>query len=368
MGYDIRRYTPEFEDQVVKLQTHLWSNNLKLNEAYLKWKYYENPYISRPIIFLALYGGKVVGMRGMYGAKWEATSPHQTFPAPCAGDVVISPDHRNKGLFRMMTAAALKDLDRRGYKYAFNLSAGITTHLSCLAMGWKSIGPLMKMERRNIKSRISEYLLKFYKKQKFFDQGEYDNPFHSLDEIGFHRKSNSYTNVRVSQSPDCKEMADLIGRIDYDGRIRHLRDNTYFSWRYRNPFSIYRFLFWQRKHLEGYLVLRASVNRESNVINIVDWEATDVKIVQELLYLAIRSGNFYRLNIFSSSLKDSFVPILKYFGFKVSKHSRRVRHHDPSLLIRSTNDRLSSSEWLMANKNILDFNNWDLRMIYSDSY
>lgn len=368
MQYEIGKYTPEFKDQVIKLQTHLWSNNLKLNEAYLEWKYYGNPYISQPIIFLALCDGKVVGMRGMYGANWEVGVPRQQFLVPCAGDVVISPDHRNKGLFRMMTAVSLNYLAENDYKYALNLSAGITTHLSSLAMGWKSIGIMKKMERRQIKNKVSEYIAKFYNRRTFTDQRINNSPFYSLDEKSFHSKSNSYNYVHVGQSPQPKEMADLIERIGYDGRIRHLRDSKYFAWRYRNPFSIYRFLFWQRRRLEGYLVLRSSVNRQSNVINIVDGEATDVQIIRELLHLAIKWGNFYRLNILSRTLKDSFVRILGNFGFKISKDSSTLKHYDPSILIRPTNDKLLSSDWLIANKNILDSKNWDLRMIYSDSY
>jgi hypothetical protein len=368
MQYEIRKYTPDFKDQVIRLQTHSWSNSLKLNEAYLEWKYYDNPYISQPIIFLALCDGKVVGMRGMYGADWEVGVPRQKVLVPCAGDVVILPEHRNKRLFRMMTTAALKDLAQNDYKYTFNLSAGITTHLSCLAMGWKSIGIMKKMERRQIKNKVSEYIAKFYNRRRFTDQRTNNNPFYSLDEKSFHSKSNSYNNVHVGQSPQSKEMADLIERIGYDGRIRHFRDSRYFAWRYRDPFSDYRFLFWQRRRLEGYLVLRSSVNIISNVVNIVDWEAADVQIRHELLRLAIKWGNFYRLNIMSRTLEDSLLRILKNLGFQVSKEASTVKDYDPSLLIRPINDKLLKSDWLIANKNILDFNNWDLRMIYSDGY
>jgi len=75
MEYVIVKYGPEFKQQIVKLQTHLWSPDVALNTAYLEWKYERNPYMKTPFIHLALSAGQVVGMRGMYGAKWANRLP-----------------------------------------------------------------------------------------------------------------------------------------------------------------------------------------------------------------------------------------------------------------------------------------------------
>jgi len=148
MGYEIVRYSPEFKAAVVKLQTHLWSPDVAVNRAYLEWKYDRNPYMETPFIHLALHGGRVVGMRGMYGARWEIGRPAQTFLVPCAGDLVILPEHRNRGLARKIIETAADDLAASGHTYAFSLSASLVTQVSSLTAGWRSVGALETAARR----------------------------------------------------------------------------------------------------------------------------------------------------------------------------------------------------------------------------
>jgi len=71
MEYEILKYRPEFKEHLLELQTHLWSPDLALNRAYFEWKYDHNPYINPPLIYIALYNGQVVGMRGLMGAAWQ---------------------------------------------------------------------------------------------------------------------------------------------------------------------------------------------------------------------------------------------------------------------------------------------------------
>ena len=81
------------------------------------------------LIYLALCKEKVVGMRGFYGAKWEVGDSRQTAFVLCAGDLVIEPEHRRRGLFPRIMATALTDLAARGYAYVFNLSASTVTKI-----------------------------------------------------------------------------------------------------------------------------------------------------------------------------------------------------------------------------------------------
>src|SRR5215210_4976470 len=148
MGYEIVRYSPEFEAAVVELQTHLWSPDVAVNRAYLEWKYDRNPYMATPFIHLALHGGRVVGMRGMYGASWEIGRPAQAFLVPCAGDLVVLPEHRNRGLVRKIIERAADDLAASGHTYAFSLSASLVTQVSSLTAGWRSVGALETAARR----------------------------------------------------------------------------------------------------------------------------------------------------------------------------------------------------------------------------
>ena len=132
MNYEIVEYTPEFKSQVLQLQTYLWGREMSANADYLKWKYEQNPYVERPLIHLALCSGKVVGMRGVYGAKWQIGHPSEIFHAPCVGALVIAPEHRCRGLFTNIISAGVKTLGVRGYPYVFNLSANSVTRIGSL--------------------------------------------------------------------------------------------------------------------------------------------------------------------------------------------------------------------------------------------
>src|SRR5438132_4947383 len=125
MGAEIEivRYHPELKSQVLELQTHLWSSDLTLNGAYFDWKYERNPYINRPLLYIALSRGKAVGMRGMFGSKWQIGSCTNTLNGLYVDDLVIAPAYRNKGLIARIMKVALADPATQGYDFVFNLSA-----------------------------------------------------------------------------------------------------------------------------------------------------------------------------------------------------------------------------------------------------
>jgi hypothetical protein len=96
-NYEAVKYNPEHKKQVIELQKHLWSPDVDVNDvnaAYFEWKYERNPYMDSPFLSLALYEGRVVGMGGMFGAKWQIGNPSQTFLCPRSVDSLVAPDHR----------------------------------------------------------------------------------------------------------------------------------------------------------------------------------------------------------------------------------------------------------------------------------
>ena len=142
MQIEIVKYHPELKDEIIELQTHSWGPDIALNKDYFEWKYECNPYIRDPLIYLALNGGKAVGMRGMLGAQWQIGTGAKTFFGVYPDDLVIAPAYRNAGLIPRIMKAAFDDLAILGYDYAFNLSAGSITFLASLAIGWRSVGSM----------------------------------------------------------------------------------------------------------------------------------------------------------------------------------------------------------------------------------
>jgi len=352
--YEIVKYRPEFKNQIIELQTHLWSPDLAANTAYLEWKYEQNPYLDTTLIYLALYAGKVVGMRGMYGAKWEIGHPSQTLPVVCAGDSVTAPEHRKCGLYKRITKVALNDLDNIGYRYIFSLSTGPITLPSSLSMGWRSVGSLQTMIREA--------------RQRTVSSSKEQHSFSYLDRNVTERRLEVSPYVSLERTARTEAMAELVEQIGNDGRIRHSRDQQYFAWRFKNPLSQYRFLYWEDSGLDGYLVLQMSVYRDRSRVRIVDWEATNTQVRADLLQAAIDLVAFDVLTIWSATLPDEAKMLLQNSGFTYLEEIESIKRHSFTILLRPVHDQMPKADWVLDNRRSLDLTNWDLRMIYSDAY
>lgn len=271
--YRIVPYHPEHRTQVIELQKGLWSPSAELNAAYLDWKHLHNPYLTEPLIYLAMHGERIVGMRGFFGAQWQFGSPPQKVVIPCAGDMLIAPDHRNRGLMTRIMKVALQELAKKGFTYVFSLNAGLTTFLSQMAMGWRSAGSLQPMKRTNSKKKslvrafleASPRVVSVYRRLRGSERrapgspsGPPRNHFNVFDTQSDRCGHKIGAHVSIEKTPRPHEMAELVARLGYDGRIRHVQDEPYFAWRFQNPRSNYRFLFWDDARLEGYLVLQAT--------------------------------------------------------------------------------------------------------------
>ena len=340
LAYEIRPYTESFRDQILELQTHHWGANAERNAAYLQWKYYENPYIEEPCITLALQEDRVVGMRGMYGACWQAGEPAESFVGPCAGDVVIHPTHRGHGLFDRMMQCAEAELARRGYRYAFNLSSSATTYINCLKLGWEGIGSLGHVKRAARKrKRIAAVW-------------------------------GSLWSAPAADTPRPEAMAQLVRHSTRHGRIRHVRDAAYLSWRFRNPFSRYRFLFEPEApsaDLHGFLVLQHPVD-EPSTLHIVDWEADDPGIFAGLLERAIRSKHQRRLETWSGCASPADQSRLRQSGFSDARGRGFIFSARPTVLVRELETQRSDPVQPPLGRIALDRDQWDVRMVFSDAF
>ena len=376
MNYEVVKYTPEFKDHVAKLIRHLQSPDVTLNAEYLDWKYGRNPYVDSRLIYVALHRGQVVGMRGIWGAKWQIGHPCQTLVAPCAGDLVIDPAHRNHGVYTKIMKAALKDLAAREYTYVFNLSANPVNYLGSLMAGWRSAGALQTARWRSKQGTTYRLLHRYISRLSVLSSGKNRGPFYSLDRNGVLHRGEGDSHVNVERNPRLEVMAELVERIGNDGRIRHVRDQQYFAWRFQSPLSAYRFLYWQGARLEGYLVLRTSVypHRFGEGVSIVDWEATNLQIRADLLQAAVLWGNFSQLTIWSETLPVEVKRVLQGTGFELSNdakslgYSYRAGANQTGVLVRPVREEmLRETDWVLGDRRLLNLDDWNLRMIYSDS-
>jgi GNAT superfamily N-acetyltransferase len=351
-GYEIVRYAPEFREGVLRLQTHLWSPDVSVNDAYFAWKHEENPLQPAPLAWLALHEGRVVGMRSAFATRWEAGRPPERFEALYADDFAIAPDHRNRGLVSRLMETALADLARDGRDLLINLSAGPVTRLSSLVGGWKSVLLAEPVGRRSARAASLVRLYYTLGRLPLLAGGParaaaraagMSEPFSRFDRAIARSVGRLTSTVRVERGPRAEPMAELVARLPYDGRIRQVRDARYLAWRYRNPMHSPR-----------------PVGR----LCIADWEARDEATRMELLDAALACGGFAQLVVWSATVEEPTRRLLEKRGFRPVDGGKTARGY-PGLIVRSVLPGRPLAGWAIGGRRLLDRDSWELRMIYS---
>ncbi|MET0164078.1 MAG: GNAT family N-acetyltransferase [Vicinamibacterales bacterium] len=340
--YRVVRYTPDHKHAVAEFQTGLWSRTPSRNLQYLEWKYEQNPYANEGRIYLAFHNDLLVGMRGFYGSRWEGGVPTRQMPVLVADDLLVGEHHRNRGLVTHIMQTAFEDLRDSGARFVLNLSGATLTVLNSLAMGWKTVGRARPMNRRPV-GLVPLRVQRLFSKER--------PPFTRFD-----RAAVGETQPR----PDA--MARLIQRIGYDGRLRHVRDRSYFDWRFRNPFREYRFLYAGDEELDGYLVLTREKN--SQTVGIVDLEAINGRVRAGLLKAAVTGGAFRDVGIWTSTADTQMLEQLAALKFE-PPDSQPAALGQP-FLIRMIDLNPPEEAWrLEGGRQLLEASNWDFRMLYS---
>jgi acyl carrier protein len=374
-GLRIETYKPTHARDVAKLQAGLWSSDPELNLRYLWWKYEENPYCVSPRIYLAYDGTDLVGMRGFYPSRWEIGRSGQVEDVLVADDLIVRTDHRNQGVVTGLMQTAVEDLHEHGTEYVFNLSGGALTVLGSMAMGWRNVGNLKPFGRSGtahtllaaFRNRLSASpILRRYRSSRRPHTMQEAHPFAKLDRCSGVRPMQRGLHLAIGREPRAKDMAMLIDRLGYDGRIRHVRDETYLAWRYRNPLNEYRFFYAASDELHGYLVLKWTRQAfgPNDCVQIVDWEADDAACHQALLDAALSASAVPELVTWTATLSTRQIALLSQRGFAPA-YSHLAAHGQPCILVRACDPGRPHEAWRMQGIPLLNLGQWDMRMIYS---
>ncbi len=364
----------------------LWSPSAELNAGHLEWKYTRNPYSSVPLLYAAMAGDSVVGMRGIFGCRWEAGT-EETFPAMCAGDLVVAPEYRSRGILTAIMNRAFRDLESMGVNWLFNFSAGATTRLASLVAGWGTTPPIERMRRSAPNSLRSAPLLapkpgsiaarvrmQMIEAGHRIERGETPlgsalrratrwDPFASVDTT--HVGENA-AGVEMTSIPRPMAMADLAMRGRPDGKIRHVRDEQYFGWRFQSPLSSYRFFFLGRSELDAYLVLQArQFPMHGRTVRIADWIGVTPEARQCVLKAALDACTRAPLEVWTSSLGEEDRAALSAFGF-MSQIATSAAEYTPAILVRPVASRVPSRPWSIAGHDLLASSSWNLSLLDSD--
>jgi GNAT superfamily N-acetyltransferase len=106
--------------------------------AFYRWKHHENPFGVSPG-WVAVDEGRIVGLR--LWLRWRFVEQGRRWEAVRAVDTATHPDHRGKGIFRLLTTSSLDALRARGIEHVFN-TPNDQSRPGYLKMGWQEVGKL----------------------------------------------------------------------------------------------------------------------------------------------------------------------------------------------------------------------------------
>jgi GNAT superfamily N-acetyltransferase len=373
--YEIVAYRDELEPGIIELRNLTWHSDPSVPRRFLDWKYRRNPYFERPMITVALHGGRVVGMRGAYGTCWEAEGAARVI-IPAADDFAILPAHRNAGLATLIMHSMLEGLAARGFAYVVALSAGRMTTLASLATGWKSAGAMEPVARFGLGRRIAHaFEERLHGTRVLWRLAPRDvpaaysseGPFARLDALGRTPGRESGTTLVFERAVRAQAMAALIERIGHDGRIRQVRDAEFLAWRYQKPAREYGFLYLERSdgRLDGFLALGRFPAYQPPMLafHVIDMEGTTPAVREELLATALRHGRFPAIGAWSAGVSAEDRPLLDRAGFVPVDIASRARGL-PCVLVRAVGST-AASEWRIGRRHLADPRDWDMRLLYS---
>jgi GNAT superfamily N-acetyltransferase len=376
--YDVVRYTADHKQQAIDLLRYFSPELPLLQTAYFEWKYERNPYLD-PLLYLAFHKGRVVGMRGLWGTKWEVQG--QTFVIPCATNLVIVPEHRKRGIVKRLMDVAVRELAEQGYPLVMNLSATTITHIASLSLGWRGVGPLVDMRRGTVRDHVRLPAAWSHTRRRLVrlarQSGDHARrrllgsrpPFYRFDRAVLKRP---IPNLVVESRPRVDAMAALVRRLGQSDRFRHVRDAEYLEWRYQNPLSEYRFVYWQRNggDIDGYLVLGTKRREHAPEVElyIVDWEAPSFDVRSQLLEAALSWGGFEALAVWAGPFGAEAKRLLLRQGFHETETTISITKPKRTVLVRPTGEVARNGDWHLGGLPLRDIGSWDVRMIYSDGF
>ena len=357
-GYRVRWF--ENGDEERFLETYALVFQVSMSKDYFHWKYVENPLAeNRPhIIVVEDRFNELVGFRGCFLTRLRIRG--ETFKALSIGDLMVHPDHRRRGLNRMMIEFLLSEFDKTQYRLYYNFPRS-AARLGNLQGGWRDVSSVVDsimilnpyklvdaIEKNKLYGAMLPYLYNVYSLTKKF-------------------KRIKEPKLEVSLEPGSHaDLQDIYLKWEKDvNQIYTVRDFEYLNWRFEKmPLANPRYYkITVDDATKGYLVV-TDKNDTTDSIYLTDYiifgndRLVFKEAVRRLLSLYQDKGSIITWAFTSPGFRKA----LQEIGFLESTKFPLNRLINQRYFVSRPTDLDVSKEsaWEISRKNLTELNSWYL--------
>lgn len=337
-------YHENYHKQVIDLLGLLWTNrDNELRDKVFCWKYLENPYCREPQFFLMLDGEKVVAVRGFFMNAYLLKE--KVVYAGIPADAITHNDYRRKGLFEQLTHFAMEHNAARNFPdFYLSLSSNPLSASGHKKAGFWLLGHWSEWYR--------------FSPLGFFSGGGKNAATESVRKYG-------KLKFKISSHFDANEMAGFFSEGNYFG-FHLLKDEMFFSWRYRQPAFSYVFL---------------EVKRENNLVGwasffmiskgramMTDFRITDNKAFATGLKYFFKQMGLWAVQTRVFPGKTEASVLLKELGFRNYRTMFKwlVKAEPEPVLVKPAALLPSTEQWQINGMLLSEPQNWNLHLIDAD--
>jgi len=338
-----------------------------MSREYFHWKYFDNPLAeNRPHIIVVedQCTGDLVGFRGCFFTRLRAGE--ETFKAMSIGDLMVHPDHRRRGLNRMMIEFLLSEFHNTPYQLYYNFPRK-ESRMGNLQGGWIDVCPVVdsililnphklvdSIDYNQVYRMTLPYLYNIYSLTRKFQRG---------------RKPKVEVSLRPSSPADLQEIYSKWVK-DTD-KIHTLRDLKYLEWRFEKmPLANSKYYkITVDDEVKGYLVVTHK-NDATDSIYLADYIilGNDRTVFKEAVKDLIDKYQEKASIITWAFTSSSFRMALQEIGFLESTSYPLNRLINQRFFVTrpSTLEVSEESAWEMLGRNLMELNSWYLTPSDSD--
>jgi len=239
---DVRyiEYRPEFKDSLIEFLGMHWTTleTEKQRRRFFEWKYEDNPYKDVPLIYLAIKNEKIIGNLAYIVQKF--CTNNKKFLVGITSNIFVHPAFRKQGVFSSLLFFSIKQLqDDPEVKLCLGLTVNEKSLRGHIKLNYFPIG-----KKRHICSFRFLNLLK--------------TRINFMNSVDFPMVcTGKNLQIKITKKIKPSLLSKFRKKIENRKKIKNIRDNNFYNWRYSHPLRNYIFVYVKKTidELCGYLIL-----------------------------------------------------------------------------------------------------------------